>query len=355
MKRKLLVLCLGIHLVSFGQSIISENFNALPIGNVGTDYTGVNPTNNFFTLSSNGTAPTTSNNAGNDNYQIVASDASHVQVLQITGTNGDKGSRQLWFDGFSDQWSFRDPGKDIIEVEFDLYTGTSGTSRNLMGLYIMDATRSKYVGGFVFNTNTLVLSGLAYYTSTTAPVGNYTFYLNTGGTNLVLSPNTWVRIGVSFNKTSGQVRWKGPGFNGQVTGAAAGTDPDRVSLVSTSGSVTTPTVITNTAAATTLFDNLNVRASSTDTLLSVALPEVASADLQVYPIPAHQYVTVNSTNARVGVQQIVIADLNGRIVRQIQVSDSSQVQVDIADLNTGVYLMKIISDQGTTERKIVKN
>jgi len=355
MKKTLLFLSLfGIACTTSAQVLIAEDFNAFPIGNVGTDFTGATPNVvGIYTLSSNGTAPTTATNAGNDNYQIVANDGTHVNVLQITGTNGDKGSRQLWTDGFSELWSFRDPGNDIIEAEFDLYTGTSGTSRNLMGLYIMDATRTKYVGGYVFNTNTLVLSGLAYYTGTGAPVGNYTFYLNTGGTNLVLPANTWVRLGVSFNKTTGMVKWKGPGYNGQVTGAAAGTDPDRVSLVSTSGSVTTPTVIVNTAAASTLFDNFNIRASATDTLLGVEQLATQDNTFAVYPNPATNLINVSKSNSKIN--GISLVDVNGRTVKQLSYNGASDIQINIADLERGVYMMNISSEEGTTVKKIIKN
>lgn len=358
MKKTLLFLSvIGMACTASAQTLLSENFESFLPGNVGTDFTG-GTANDFgvFTQSSNGTAPTTANNAGNDNYQIVvANQPEHGNVLQITGTNGDKGSRQLWADGFPDQWLFRDPGNEIIEVEYDLYTGTAGTSRNLMGLYVMDATRSIYPCGFVYNTNTRVLSGLAYYTAATAPIGNYLFFLNTGGTNLVLPADTWVRLGVSFNKTTGQVRWKGPGINGQVMGAATGIDPDRVSVVSTSGSVAASggnPAIPNTAAATTLFDNFIVRASATDTLLGVEDVTTADNTFAVYPNPATSVINVNNKNNS-PITKIVLTDLNGRIVKQ-DASNLSNVQLNIADLQAGVYMMNITSAEGSTTQKIVK-
>jgi hypothetical protein len=358
MKKTLLFLSLfGVACTASAQTLISENFDSYIEGNVGADFTGATPNAvGVFTQSSNGTAPTTSNNAGNDNYQIITlDDVAHTNVLQITGVNGDKGSRQLWTDGFPDQWLFRDTGNDIIEVEYDLYTGTAGVSRNLMSLYVMDATRTIYPCGFVFNTNTLVLSGLAYYTSASAPIGNYTFYLNTGGTNLVLAPNTWVRLGVSFNKTTGQVRWKGPGINGQVTGAAMGTDPDRVSVVSTSGTVAASggnPAIPNTAAATTLYDNFIVRASATDTLLGVEQVSAQDNTFAVYPNPATSVINVANKNNS-PITKIILTDLNGRIVKQ-DASNLSNVQLNIGDLSAGVYMMNITSAEGSTTQKIVK-
>jgi hypothetical protein len=54
--------------------------------------------------------------------------------LQVTGTNGDKEAGNFGPTVLPTNGCFRDPGNEIIEVEYDLYTGTPGTSRNLMGL-----------------------------------------------------------------------------------------------------------------------------------------------------------------------------------------------------------------------------
>ena len=341
----------------FAQGLLSENFDTFQIGNVGTDFTGNISTNNIFTAATNGTAPTTSNNAGNANFQIVANDATHQNVLQITGTNGDKGSRQLWYDGFADLWSFRDAGNDILEVEFDLYTGnTSGTSVNTKGLYIFDATRTKILGGFSFNTKTLALSGVGYYTSATAPIGNYIFYLGTGSQNIILQADVWVRLGVSFNKTTGQIRWKGPGINGQVPGAGTGSDPDRVSLVSTSGTTTTAPVVTNTAAAVGLFDNFIFRASATDNLLGVdEIAVVANQPLfSIYPNPSKDKITVSSA-VNSDISSMTITDTNGRVVKQIVPENIGNHSVSIGDLTNGVYFLSIKSSEGTFVEKLIKN
>lgn len=353
--KKILLIALICTQSSIAQVIVSEGFSLFPLGNIGTDITGVTPTNNIFTTASNGTAPTTATNAGNDNFQIVANNAEHGNVLQITGTNGDKGSRTLWYDGFIDQWEFRDVGNEIIEIEYDFYTGTSGASLNTMGLYIYDATRTKILGGFSFNTKTLVLSGVAYYTAATAPIGNYLFFLNTGGTNLVLTAETWVRLGVSYNKTTGQVRWKGPGINGQVTGAALGTDPDRASLISTSGTTTTAPVQTNIAAAIGLFDNFIVRAAATDGLLGVeeVILNSNNTAFSVYPNPANNFISVSSLLSS-EITAIAIADMNGRLVKSLTYDNLHDIELNISDLDKGMYIMTISSKEGNSIQKFMK-
>lgn len=354
--KKFLLLALCCSQCVVAQTILTEDFSLFTVGNIGTDITGLTATNNIFTLATNGTPPTTATNAGNDNFQIVPNDALHGNVLQITGTNGDKGSRAMWYDGFVDAWEFRDPGNDIVEIEFELYTGnTAGASVNTMGLFIYDATRTKILGGYSFNTKTLVLSGVAYFTAANAPIGNYLFFLNTGGTNLVLPSETWVKLGVSYNKTTGVVRWRGPSHNGQVTGASPATDPDRTSIVSTSGTTTTGTIVTNTAAAIGLFDNFEIRASATDSLLGVEETLVVDQDkFTVYPNPANDFVSVSS-KLNTAITAISITDLNGRIVKTRQFDGMTAVDMNISDLEAGMYMMNIESEGSNSAIKFIKN
>lgn len=358
MKKTLLSLAaISFTFAASAQVITDENFDSYFPGNVGTDITGLSPTNGIYTIATNGTAPTTSTNAANENFQIVEGDGTHINVLQITGTNGDKGSRNLWFEVFSDLWPERTAGNDIVEIEFDLFTGTAGgTSVNRTGLYVYNLDRTKILTGFSFDTKTLILSGVGYY-APPAPqtVGNYLFYLGGGQNNVTLPANTWVRLGASFNKTTGQVIWKGsnPVFNGQVTGAAVGVDPDRTSFVSVSGTTTVAPIVTNTAAAVTLLDNILVKASNTDTLLGTKEVTIADAIFAVYPNPASNVVKV-SNNQGVQINQITITDLNGRTVKSQSFNNVADAEMNIADLSSGVYMMDIASKEGSVLKKIVK-
>lgn len=352
MKRTLLIAALLAAGLSHAQVITSENFDSMFAGELGTDITGTTPTNGIFTISSNGTAPTTATNAANDNYLVMDGDATHLNVLQMTGTNGDKGSRNLWFEAFPDGWADRTAGNDIVEVEYDFYTGTPGASKNRFGIFIYDATRTKILGGYQFDSSTLVISGVAYYTAATAPVGNYLFYLGTGATNVTLTANTWVRVGVSFNKTTGQVIWKGPGWNGQVIGAATATDPDRTSFISTSGTTTTAPIVTNAAAASIQLDNINVRASATDTLLGVEAVSFADASLSVFPNPATT--TLNISQRDASFTSASILDLNGRTVSTTALQGRPSASVDVSGLAPGAYLLKIETAQGQSVRKFIK-
>jgi hypothetical protein len=61
------------------------------------------------------------------------------------------------------------------------------------------------------------------------------------------------------------------------------------------------------------------------------------------------------TIANVLVNAISITDLNGRVVKQNSFTDVTNVQVNISDLSSGVYMMNITTDKGSVTKKIIKN
>jgi hypothetical protein len=279
--------------------------------------------------------------------------------MQIIGTNGDQGERFVWLGGFPTIWAARNAGSEILEFEYEFYTGAGGGSKNLAGVTIFDSTGRKFLGGFSFNTNTLALSGLSYYlpaptTANPAPIAdNYMFYLGAQGANLILTANTWVRVGVSFNKTTGRVTWKAPGLSAFIIGASASIDPYEIDFAVTSGTTTAP-IVANTSAATILIDNFVTRISATDTLLQNDSFDVAATNFSLFPNPTNDFVTI-SNSENISVNSISITDLNGRVVKQNTYSNGTNVQVNISDLSSGVYMMNITSDKGSVTKKIIKN
>lgn len=204
MKKTLLILSVLTFSYSNSQTLSDLNFNSLTLGNA------------------IGQAGFQNDGGTNSNFQIIDGGAIHGNVLQITGPATATGNYFLWNDDIANNWGTRTSGNDIIEVEFDLFTGAPTTSKNGQRLYIYNTDFTQVLAGFRFLPETRVLSGVAYYNNA-GTLGNYAF--NLAATPVTLTANSWVRIGMSFNKTTGQVIWKGPGFNGAVTGAGVGVDP----------------------------------------------------------------------------------------------------------------------------------
>jgi len=341
MKKILLSLSLVVSLGASAQVLDSNDFSSLNIGNIGTDQTGTTAgQGGFYTI--NGLA---------SDFQIVADDAAHGNVLQLTGSSTNTGSRYIWQNGLADSWEFREEGNNIIEGEFDFFTGPVTTSKNNMSFYIFNDAGTDVLAGLTFQSDTKIIQGVAYYDATAQTggvLGTYNFRLGT--TNVVLAANTWVRIGCSFNKTTGEVKWRGPGFNGFVIGAGIGTDPSEADFVAAPNYATTPA---NAVANTVKFDNYTLKAVAVDGLLAVNNIETAATAISVYPNPVSDIINVANTQ-NVNVNRITVTDVNGRIVKEAKYGNASNVQMNVSDLSAGVYMMSINSDKGTSVKKIVK-
>lgn len=337
MKKTILIAAFLTASFSQAQTLLTDNFNSLTVGNVSTDITGATAGQGGFYTDATGGAVT--------NFQIVDEGGAYGNVVQITGSATATGTRYLFREGLDTAWDGRTTGNDIIEVEYEFYTGAASTSKNTARVLLYNSDYTKVLGGLSMAMDTKVISGLSYYDNSAVAGGsiaNYSF--NLAATPLVLPASTWVKVGFSFNSSTGEVLFRGPGFNGGVDGAAAGEDPFEIDYITTAGTG-------NTVAGVAKFDNLVSRASATDTLLGVETITRANA-FSVYPNPVKNFVNVSSEDYTVN--SVQIADMNGRIVKTVS-NNSNQAQVDLSELSQGIYMMTITSSEGiSSTKKIVK-
>ncbi len=87
---------------------------------------------------------------------------------------------------------------------------------------------------------------------------------------------------------------------------------------------------------------------------ALSVEDAISKKFSVYPNPSNNVINV-SNNENINVNAIQITDLNGRIVKNVKFVNATEIQVNVADLATGMYMMNISSDQGTATKKIVRN
>jgi hypothetical protein len=351
MKKLLLLLLISSTSFVGAQTLQSEDFNGLTVGDVGTDATGLTAGQGlYFTATSNGTAPTTGSNAGNSNFQVVTAGFGGTNGLKITSSNGNKGSRFMWKDGLDLAWAGRTVGNEIIEVEYDMFTGPATTSTAQVGarLYGTDngvtPAVTRTLNGFVYNMNTRILQGVAYLNNG-GTYGTYLITLATGG--LILDANTWYRIGFAYDTTTGETIWKASTvYTGLPVANWAGPfDPEELDFVSA-----VPT--TNAVASDIYFDGVTVKATPEEALLGVG-SVAQKVNFTVSPNPASAMVSINSS-VNASINNVEIFDLNGRMVQSVKTDNLSSVNVNIADLAVGVYMMKITSDAGISTKKIIK-
>lgn len=370
MKKILLSVALLATSIAFSQTLESENFNSLTLGNVGTNFTGaIAGQANYLTSSSNGTAPTTSTNSGVTNYQVVAAGNNTSNGMQITGPNGDKGSRFMWKAGLGISWAARTTGNNVIELEYDFFTGPITTSRTQIGMrmfgtQVVDgATTNRVLNGFVYTTNTRVLQGVAYLqngsTSDGIPILN-TFLINFGAGGLILNADTWYSIGCSYNTITGEVLWKtsptaatnGLGVANWVPSLLP-TEVDFIQVAVEANPAAVPPVPANTAASTIVFDNYISRAVATSNLLNVEDFSVKGATIAIYPNPATDLLSIKIDGSN-AINAIQIVDLNGRQILSRTFDNVADAQINVNDLSAGMYLINITSGDQTVTKKFLK-
>jgi hypothetical protein len=91
----------------------------------------------------------------------------------------------------------------------------------------------------------------------------------------------------------------------------------------------------------------------TVTTTGLGVKENLASKFSAYPNPANNTVNV-SNNYNITLTSVNITDINGRIVKTINVNNLSEVQMNVSELNTGVYFMNIDTDSGKVVKKFIK-
>jgi hypothetical protein len=76
--------------------------------------------------------------------------------------------------------------------------------------------------------------------------------------------------------------------------------------------------------------------------------EEVNGSIRVFPNPANEFVTINTTDAQA---QASLFDASGRLVKTV--STGINAQVSVADLQAGIYLLQVVSDKGNHTVKLV--
>ena len=78
---------------------------------------------------------------------------------------------------------------------------------------------------------------------------------------------------------------------------------------------------------------------------NVGIAPVEDAQVAIYPNPATDKVSIHADN----IVRVEVLDVTGRIV-----ATTTQNEVNISNLDNGVYMFRVITANGTTLQKVVK-
>ena len=166
--------------------------------------------------------------------------------------------------------------------------------------------------------------------------GGFTANPSTGATDLGDFTNLLIDVNPSLNLTDYPVTWTQESYT--VTGLTGSTDVKFAFryFVNDGGQDGLQSDIIG-------IDTFSVdRPLATDSFIK--------NNFSVYPNPANNVININKTK-NVAMASAQITDINGRVVKTV---NSEVSQINISDLNAGVYMLKIVTAEGTGTTKIIK-
>lgn len=101
------------------------------------------------------------------------------------------------------------------------------------------------------------------------------------------------------------------------------------------------------------WSNINVLFDGVS-LAGASVGENLASNFIVSPNPTSDVVNISSS-LNTNLTQVNVIDLNGRTVKAFNLGGVANAQINIGDLSSGVYMLNITSEEGTTTKKIVKN
>jgi hypothetical protein len=85
----------------------------------------------------------------------------------------------------------------------------------------------------------------------------------------------------------------------------------------------------------------------------VSVTSVNEGEASVFPNPAVNNVTVSLSQAEVDAStQIVIYDLTGKVVKSMTSKEVTNISVDVSELSSGVYTMKVTNGEHVSSNKL---
>lgn len=312
------------------QVLESDNYNALIVGNVGTDVSGATPgQGGIYTYS-----------GANTDYKIATIDVAHGNSLQITSGAGVAAAdnRYAFKVGLADAWNVRTAGNDIIKGTLELYTGTS-TGNNRMASVIYGAAAG--IVGISYNSQTKVVNGFANLTNnTTLATG---FFSITGISALVLPANTWVSVGYTYDSVNGVITYT---VNGTTSTLNINGYTVTKNLVPVEHDIASFPLAGNTASTTAAVDNVTISATNSAALGTAVVGQIGKVEISLYPNPTSDYLNFSAK-----VKSVQIFDAAGR---NVSAGKAVNNQVDVRNLAKGVYMVKFETENGTQTQKFIK-
>lgn len=332
---------------SIAQSLYNEDFNSYSVGPISNNNNGTLPgKGNWY-----------AHYSGPDNAEII-SEPGKVKVLKLPSYTSNLGSCFVFRNDLLSYWQQRQPGHNILKVSFDLYTGDAGNHiggahSNITRVDIMNKDNI-YIIGYSFiasdNQHCIRVSYPASRNNPNIPPIAYAYLMPN---DLKLPINQWVTLEFYVDYINNKLYFAVPSMGYIITrnsniqldlGYEGYDDSPNILMISNVGGYFTKEYFPK-------FDNINISAQNTTPTLSAH--DYISKKHTIFPNPATDIVTI-SNNENIGIKQIRVFDISGKIIKSSFFNNDNEVQININDFDNGIYLLQINTQNGIFIEKLIK-
>src|SRR5690554_769759 len=345
----------------YSQVLYDENFDSFTLGNLGTDPDGIIPgqgdwltecvlylnygskSNSFFTIT---------NEPGKGKVLTLSSDIPPQKENLIAKKTG--------LNTLIDQ---RASGNNVIKFEIDYYTGPQHFYKNNPDLNRIILTYDNNNPNLyrLFHYQFLPIHGVIYvgYNDGSSYTRIDKLDNSTQDPYSLLPFNTWVKFIVYLDYTNKKIYFETPYFGTVVAGdflnQSSSTNlmqdfkPSAISLgMETRNSTSTNQILSK-------YDNIKITALNAvpPEVIALSATNFLSEKFNLYPNPATNVVNItNSEN--MFVEQVVIYDVTGKQLSTQAFNNEAEIQLNVGNPTSGVYMLHIQTNEGTAVKKLVK-
>ena len=230
-------------------------------------------------------------------------------------------------------WNNRTAGNNIMKFEYEFYGSSTG-----------DFSQS---GGIMSQGTNLVTAGLvtigterinANYFQTTSVIS-----MNLKSSNNSVPRDTWTKLEMFIDYNTNDVYFYFPTLNIlESRSFSHNRIPDGVSF----STMVNPSAVVK-------LDNIKLSALQTLPSHLVSVSKFVASKFNVFPNPVTDVVTITNSES-IGIEQIEIFDISGKTVKSLSFNNENEVQLNLGDFASGMYLLHIKTNEGVAVKKVVK-
>ena len=358
MNKKLLLtvtILIYSHLLT-AQVLYTENFNNFTLGNVGTDPNGIIPGQGGWLTEGMNT------DSKDNSLFTITNEPNKGKVLTFNATPPDRHilkAKKADIDKLIDN---RTPGYNVLKFELDYFTGLKSsvtTHSNGTNIIIASNNGTKDIVLFIFSF-TQNSGNIAIQHNSGDNVGSLVFgsFSNYLSLRPILPYNTWTKLTVYLDYTNQKIYFE----NSNLSNVAVSDSflslsnssnliqdfkPTSIYFQMNSTHNYQPNVINNK------FDNIIITALNKVPAHLLSNDQFLAEEFNVYPNPATTVVNITN-NVNNNVDELVIYDTAGKIVKSKKTPSVENIRLNVEDLANGNYLLYLKTNKGTAVKKIIK-